>query len=159
MSHFEQLAKTDLQPLKQTEICGLVKKWKNANLIINIVIYLDVLAPINVFQYLSMGKLKCLTDESLVQHKSNMTHFTLLISKIKIKEVKHHYQGIKQSKYNKYFSAVKESYHKAIAAISNSMKSRFSDLRASPVFENVVDFLETNVWPEENFENFRDVKL
>ena len=36
------------------------------------------------------------------------------------------------------------------------MESRFSDLRASPVFENLVDLLETKVWPEENF---GDVKL
>ena len=39
------------------------------------------------------------------------------------------------------------------------MESRFSDLRASLVFENLVDFLETKVWREENFENFGDVKL
>ena len=46
MSHLEQLTQTDSQALKRTEICGLVKKWKNANLIINIAIYRDVLAPI-----------------------------------------------------------------------------------------------------------------
>ena len=39
------------------------------------------------------------------------------------------------------------------------MESRFSDLRASLVFENLVDLLEIKVWPEENFENFGDVKL
>ena len=39
------------------------------------------------------------------------------------------------------------------------MESGFSDLRAFPVFENLVDLLETKVWPEENFENFSDVKL
>ena len=93
----------------------------------------------------TMGKLKCLTDESLIQDKSNMTHFTLLMPKIEVKEGKHHNQGIKLSKYNKSFSAVEESYRKAIAAISDSMESRFSDLRASPVFENLVDLLETKV--------------
>ena len=36
------------------------------------------------------------------------------------------------------------------------MESRFSDFGASPVFENLVDLLETKVWPEENFENFGD---
>ena len=106
-----------------------------------------------------MHKLKCLIDESLVQDKSNMTHFTLLMSKIEVKEGKHHHQGIKLSKYNKSFSSVEESYHKAIVAITNSIESRFLDLRASPVFENLVDLLETKVWPEENFENFDDVKL
>ena len=39
------------------------------------------------------------------------------------------------------------------------MESRFSDFGASPVFENLVDLLETKVWPEENFENFGDAKL
>ena len=39
------------------------------------------------------------------------------------------------------------------------MESRFSDLRASLVFENLVDLLETKVWRKENFENFGDVKL
>ena len=93
----------------------------------------------------TMSKLKCLIDESLVQDKSNMTHFTLLMSKIEVKEGKHHYQGIKLSKYNKFFSAVEESYRKAIVAISDSMESKFSDLRASPMFENLVDLLETKV--------------
>ena len=32
MSNLDQLAQTDLQALKQMETCGLVKKWKNANL-------------------------------------------------------------------------------------------------------------------------------
>ena len=104
----------------------------------------------------AMGKLKCLIDESLVQDKSNMSHFTLPMSKIEVKEGKHHCQGIKLSKYNKSFSAVEESYRKAIVALNDSMESRFSDLRASPVFENLVDLLETKVWPEENF---GDVKL
>ena len=172
MLHLEQPAQTDSQALKRTEICGLVNKWKNANLIIdvatdvaNIAIYLDVLAPIKrlsvslkeerynpviairrITEFTwTMGKLKCLTDESLVQDKSNMTHFTLLMSKIKVKEGKHHYQGIKLSKYNTSFSAVEENYRKAIVAISDSMESRFSDLRASPVFKNLVDLLETKV--------------
>ena len=39
------------------------------------------------------------------------------------------------------------------------MESRFSDRKASPVFENLVDLLKRKVWPEENFENFGDVKL
>ena len=112
--------KTDSQALKRTEICGLIKKWKNSNLIINIAIYLDVLAPIKrlsvslheerhspakaicrITEFAwTMGKLKCLIDESLVQDKSNMTHFTLLMPKIEVKEGKNHYQGIKLSKYN-----------------------------------------------------------
>ena len=56
-------------------------------------------------------------------------------------------------------SAVKESYRRGIVAISNSMESRFSDLRASPVFENLVDLLETKVWQEEYFGNFGNIKL
>ena len=46
-----------------------------------------------------------------------MTHLTLLMSKIKVKEGKHQEQGITLSKYNNSFSAVQESYHKAIAAV------------------------------------------
>ena len=34
----------------------------------------------------AMGKLKCLIDESLVQDKSNMSYFTLPMSKIEVKE-------------------------------------------------------------------------
>ena len=81
------------------------------------------------------------------------------MSKIEVKEGKHHYQGIELSKYNKSFSAVEESYRRGIVAISNSMESRFSDLIASPVFENLVGLLETKVWLEENFENFGNIKL
>ena len=32
MTKLNQLAQTDLQALKRMETCGLVKKWKNANL-------------------------------------------------------------------------------------------------------------------------------
>ena len=169
MSHLEQLAQTNSEALKRTEICGVVKKWKNVNLTINIAIYIDVLAPIKRLSVSSqkerhnpvkairriteftwtIGKLKGLIDESLVQDKSNMTHFTLLMSKVEVKEGKHHYQDIKLSKYNKSFSAVEETYRKSIAAISDSMELIFSDLGASPVFENLVDLLETKVWPEE----------
>ena len=39
--------------------------------------------------------------------------------------MKHHYQGLKLSKYNKSFSAVEESYHIAIVAVIDSMESRF----------------------------------
>ena len=52
MPHLEQLAQTDSQALKWVEICGLIKKWKNANLIINIAIHLGVLAPIKVLAVL-----------------------------------------------------------------------------------------------------------
>ena len=144
LSHLEQLGQADSQALKLTKICGIVKKWKYANLIINITIYLDVLAaikhlsvsfqgdrhnPIKAIPRITeftwtMGKPQRLIDESLVQDKSNMTHFTLLMSKIKVKEGTHHYQGITLSKYNKSFSAVKESYHKAIVAVSDSMESK-----------------------------------
>ena len=54
-----------------------------------------------------------------------MVYFTLLMSNIEVKGGKHHYQGIKLWKYNKYFSAVKESCHKAIVAGNNNMESRF----------------------------------
>ena len=57
-----------------------------------------------------------------------MVHFTLLVSKIEVKEGKHHHQVIKLSKYNKSFSAVEESYRKAIVAVSDSVESRFLDL-------------------------------
>ena len=154
-----------LGTVRTNRFASLVKKWKNTNLIINIAIYLDVSAPIkrlsvslqeerhnpvkairriSEFTW-NMGKLKCLIDESLVQDKSNMTHFTLLMPKVEVKEGKHYHQGIKLSKYNKSFSAVEESYRKAIVAVSDSMESRFSDLTASPVFENLVDLLETKV--------------
>ena len=129
MSHLEQLTQTDLQVLKQEEICSLVKKKKNANYIINIVIYLHVWHLSNVLQYpyskrciiqleviqliteftLIMGRIKCSIDESFILEQSNMTHFTLLMSKIRVKERKHHYHSIKISKCNKSFSAVEEN--------------------------------------------------
>ena len=102
MSHLEQLTQTDSQALKRTEICGLVKKWKNANLIINIAIYLAVLAPIK-------RRSVSLQEErhNPVKAIRRITEFTwtitLLMSKIEVKEAKHHYQGVKPSKYNKYF--------------------------------------------------------
>ena len=50
MSHLQQLTQTDSQALKQ-EICGLVKKKKNVNFTIKIVIYLHVWQLPNVLQY------------------------------------------------------------------------------------------------------------
>ena len=40
-----------------------------------------------------------------------MTHFALLMLKIRLKEGKRHYEGIKLSEYNKSFSTVKEKYY------------------------------------------------
>ena len=54
-------------------------------------------------------------------------------------------------KYNKTFSAVEESYWKAILAVRDSIESRFSDLKSSPVFENLVDLLETKVYGRRKF--------
>ena len=56
-----------------------------------------------------------------------MTHFSLLMSKIRVKEVKHHYHCIKLSKYNKYVFAVEENYCKSIVAVRDSMESRLAD--------------------------------
>ena len=39
------------------------------------------------------------------------------------------------------------------------MESRFSGMRTSPVFENLVDLLKTKFWLEENFGTFGDAKL
>ena len=72
-----------------------------------------------------------------------MTHFSLLMSKIRVKEVKHHYHCIKLSKYNKYVFAVEENYCKSIVAVRDSMESRLTDHKDSPVFENLVDLLKT----------------
>ena len=140
MSHLQQLTQTDSQALKQ-EICGLVKKKKNVNFTIKIVIYLHVWQLPNVLQYpyskrciiqlnviqliteftWIMGKIKCFIDESFILENSNITHFTLLMSKIRV---------------------------------SNIMESRITDHKDSPVFKNLVDLLKTKAWPEENFEDF-----
>ena len=69
-----------------------------------------------------MEKIKCFIDESLIIEKSNMTHFTLFMSKIRVRERKHHYHSIKLLKYNNFFSAVEENYCKAIAAVRESME-------------------------------------
>ena len=140
MSHLQQLTQTDSQALKQ-EICGLVKKKKNVNFTIKIVIYLHVWQLPNVLQYpyskrciiqlnviqliteftWIMGKIKCFIDESFILENSNITHFTLLMSKIRV---------------------------------SNIMESRITDHKDSPGFKNLVDLLKTKAWPEENFEDF-----
>ena len=140
MSHLQQLTQTDSQALKQ-EICGLVKKKKNVNFTIKIVIYLHVwqlstvlqypyskrcIIQLNVIQLITeftwiMGKIKCFIDESFILENSNITHFTLLMSKIRV---------------------------------SNIMESRITDHKDSPVFKNLVDLLKTKAWPEENFEDF-----
>ena len=163
MSHLEQFKRTESQTLKPEEICGFVKKKKNAKFIINIAINLHVWHLSNVFQYTYsktcmiqlkviqlvtefislMGKIKCFIDESFILEKSNTTHFTLLMSEIRVKGRKHHYQGIKLSKYNKAFSAVEENYCKAIVAVRDSMERRLTEHKNSPVFENLVDLLET----------------
>ena len=56
-----------------------------------------------------MGRIKCSIGESFILEQSNMTHFTLLMSKIRVKERKHYYHSIKISKCNKSFSAVEEN--------------------------------------------------
>ena len=166
MSHLEQLTQTNSQALKREEICGLVKKKKNASFIIDIVIYLHIWHISNVLQYpyskrciiqlkvikliteftSIMGKIKCFIDELFILEKSNMTHFTLLLSKITVKEKKHHYHSIKLSKYNKSFSVVKENYCNAIVVVRDSMELRLTHHKDSPVFENLVDLVETNAW-------------
>ena len=92
-----------------------------------------------------MEKIKCFIDESLIIEKSNMTHFTLFMSKIRVRERKHHYHSIKLLKYNNFFSAVEENYRKAIAAVRESMESRLTDHKDSAVFEILVDLLKTKV--------------
>ena len=52
IKHFEFLAHTDSQALKQAEIVGKAKKWKNAKFPTQLAIYLDVLTPLKV---LSLG--------------------------------------------------------------------------------------------------------
>ena len=88
-----------------------------------------------------MGKVKCFMDESF--YILIMAHFSLLMSKIRVKEVKHHYHYIKLSKYNKSFFAVEENYCRSIVALRDSMESRLTDHKDSPVFENLVDLLKT----------------
>ena len=72
-----------------------------------------------------------------------MTHFTLLMSKIRVKERKHRYHSIKISKCNKSFSAVEDNQCKAIVAVRDSMELRLTDHKDSPVFENFADLVET----------------
>lgn len=47
----------------------------------------------------AMDRLKWFIDVSFVKDKSNKAHFKLFMSKIEVKERKHHYEGIKLSKY------------------------------------------------------------
>ena len=108
MSHLEVLTQTDQQALKREEICALVKKKKNANFTINshlssclvpikrLVVSLqqEMHNPIksySVTEFTSiMGKIKCFINKSFILEISNMTHFTLLMSKIRVKERKNH---------------------------------------------------------------------
>ena len=48
IKHLKSLAHTDSQALKQTEIVGETKKWKNAKFPIHLAIYLDVPTPLKV---------------------------------------------------------------------------------------------------------------
>ena len=108
MSHLEQLTQTDQQALKREDICALVKKKKNANFTINshlssclvpikrLVVSLqqEMHNPIksySVTEFASIiGKIKCFINKSFILEITNMTHFTLLMSKIRVKERKNH---------------------------------------------------------------------
>ena len=106
-----------------------------------------------------MAKLKLLIDESLDQKQKHMTYFTLFLSKVELKDGKHNYQDINLSKYKRSIKAVNNHYRKAIVSISDNMESRFEDLNQSPVFENMVSPLETQTWPTENINEFRDQEI
>ena len=86
-----------------------------------------------------MAKLKLLIEELLDKKQKGITHFTLLLSKVELKDGKHYYQDIKLPKYEQ---AMNNHYRKTIVSISENKESRFEDLKQSPVFENVVLLLE-----------------
>ena len=51
-----------------------------------------------------------------------MTHFTLFLSNVKLKDGKNYYQDIKLSKYKRSIKAVNNHYRKAIVSISDNME-------------------------------------
>ena len=104
------------------------------------------------------AKLK-LIDELLDQMQKHMTHFTLFLSKVELKDGKHYYQDIKLPKYKGLIKAVNNHYCKTIVSIPDNKKSRFEDLKQYPVFENMVSLLETQTWPTENTNEFGDKEI
>ena len=115
IKHLEFLAHTDSQVLKQAEIVGKPKKWKNAKFPIHLAIYLDMLTPLKV---LSLGfqtkmhdsvvaiwrisefnwtnaKLQMLIDSSIEGgNGGRLTHLTKLFKKTKQADEGHLYQDI-----------------------------------------------------------------
>ena len=56
-------------------------------------------------------------------------------------------------------NAITQHCKESIFNISSCMEARFSNLLASPVFNNLVRFLDTSMWPTKNVAMFGEKEI
>ncbi|XP_066915547.1 zinc finger protein 862-like [Clytia hemisphaerica] len=168
IQHLESLAQTDSQALKRAEIQGEVKKWKNAKFPIHLAMYIDVLTPLKVLSLgfqkekhdpvlavrrikefnWTMAKLQILVDSSLEDgNNDRLIHITKLFREVADDG---NYPGVKISNFTVHQKSISESFEEIITKLAITMENRFSNMMASPVFENLVTILDVSLWPEED---------
>ena len=179
LTHVESLSHTDSNAEKRAELRGFANKWKDASLPIYMSIYLDILSPL---RRLSLGfqqelhdpvkavrriqdftwtmiKLQILIENDLDSPDSRLTYYKRFIESTKIVDGKQTYQNIPLENFKQVNDNVGKHYDETIARLAESIGNRFSDIKASPVFENLVPLLDTKTWPKENMQNFGDQSI
>ena len=169
--HLESPANTDSQALKQAEIEGEAKKWKNAKFPLHLAIYIDVLTPlkklslgfqkekhdpvlaarcIKEFDW-TMSKLQLSVDSSLSgDNGDRLIHLVKLFKEI---SEDHKYQDIKLA----YF----DIHCWSVSALAIAMEERFNPLSSSPVFNNLMQILDVLSWScdDNMLSTFRDDEI
>ena len=174
LQHIEDLANNDSQPKKREELKGHLKKWKEASVFIHMAIYLDVLLPlrrlslslqpefhdpvkqikrVQEFTW-TMSKLKILIETSLGEGSEVITYYKKLLKDVKSVKESFEYQNIVLHNYAASSHNVEDRYNEIIINVSESMGSRFEDLRTSPVFSHLPSILDLSAWPLKDGINF-----
>ena len=131
LTHVESLSHTDSNAEKRAELRGFANKWKDASI-----------RRIQDFTW-TMIKLQILIENDLDSPDSRLTYYKRFIESTKIVDGKQTYQNIPLKNFKQVNDNVGKHYDETIARLAESIGNRFSDIKASPVFENLVPLLDT----------------
>ena len=142
------------------------KSKKEADVVIHMAIYLDVLSPLRrLSQSLqsefhdpvkqikrgqeftwTMSKKKILIETSLDEGSKVITYYKKLLKDVKSVNESLEYQNIVLHNYAASSHNTEDCYNEIIISVTESMGSRFEDLRASPVFSHLPSILDVSTW-------------
>ena len=162
VTHFEDLAHTDSGWEKGAKIKGWLNLWKEANLPVNLSVYLDILVslrclslglqaekhdPVQHFRRIqefawTMAKLQIVIDNSLDDDDDDecITYYKCFRDSLTLKTVEEgpdetFYQGIKLKNYN---------HFREVDLITRITQTMADDLKESLVFEHLLTLLDTS---------------